>query len=206
MEEWLLFWDSVFLWIFSISFGLLIVMFLLGGIAEIFDHVFHGVFGAFEAIFSHGGHDIDFGHIDHAGDHDDSGVGVINVRTILGFLTFFGGGGLLLIRSNTPWWVALPGAFFCGILAGWVVWQITKAIYHQGGSSHIRASECIGVPGVVTLRIEPNSPGEVRITVRGEHLTGRAKSSHGGEIPPGTRVAVLDKEGGMYIVEELGID
>lgn len=194
--------ETAFFWIFAVSFSLLVFMFLLGEIADIFDHLFHGVFGAIEAAFSHDAH-FEFGHLEHIdGDHD-SGASPINIRTILGFLTFFGGGGLLVIKWSALWWVALPVALLSGFAAGWLIWKFTKFVYSQSGSSHVRESECIGAPAVVILGIPPGSMGEIRISIGDERMNASAKSLSSKEIPAGTQVAVLEKEGGVYIVEEV---
>lgn len=191
--------QTAFLLIMFIAGGLLLLMFVLQQIAEIIDHIIQGPLSMLDNFLS----SMTGGHIDimPSDASIDLNINPISIRTILGFLTFFGGAGYLFNLSGIPTFIAVIIAILCGWLGGWLIWKFTWWVISQSGSSHVRETEYIGRDGSVMVDIHPNRLGEIRVVIRGYVVTGPARSHSQKSIPAGAAIVITGKEGGVFIVE-----
>ena len=191
--------QTAFLLVMLIAGGLLILMFLLQQIAEILDHVIQGPLSFLDNLVSslHGG-DADV-TIDVSHDTDVD-VHPLSVRTVLGFLTFFGATGYLLTSIQLSMLIVVPIALVIGWVGGWLIWKFTRWVFSQSSSSHISDTDYLGREGSVLLSIPPDRFGEVSVNIRGFVVSGPARSASLQEIPKGANVVITAKEGGIFTV------
>lgn len=132
-------------------------------------------------------------HTIDAGGHDDgSGFGLLSVRAVAAFLTFFG---------LTGWWaatmqysaaasaaVATAAGAAAMLLVAWIISQ-QKRLDSQG---NLDPNNAIGQPASVYLRIPAKGGGHGKIQVKVQGRTAEfAAVSDGGEIPTGAAVRVV---------------
>lgn len=132
--------------------------------------------------------DTDVDDFDASGD----GFGFISVRSIAGFLTFFGLMGLYGHSQEWPAGRTIGSSLGVGaammVLVAWVM-SLQSKLYSQG---NLDPSKAVGMTARVYLRIPGESAGMGKITVV---LQGRsqeyAASTEGPEIPTGASVRIL---------------
>ncbi len=144
---------------------------------------------------------VDSGSGDHSfGDHGFASL--LNVSSILAFLTWFGGVGYLA-RNGLGWPVALALAFAIagGLLAGWVVlWFIRKVLRSPNDTLDPRDFERVGVLARVTSSIRSGGVGEIVWEQRGTRMVTSARSENPDAIGRGTEVLILRVERGVAVV------
>jgi membrane protein implicated in regulation of membrane protease activity len=200
---------AFYLWLFCITGGLLIVSFVLHPFFSGIDRVFHGVHGGLGAI--DGGHSVHLGgaHVDgHAGGSHGAGhggedaVSPLNSRSLLAFLTFFGGTGYLARAFGLPGVLAFIVAAVAGWLSAWLVWKLLVFVVAQAASSTIARDEPVGREGRVTVAIRPGSAGKVLLDIRGESLAIVARAADAQSIATGATVLVARSGAdGIYVVQ-----
>jgi len=124
----------------------------------------------------------------------------INAAAITAFLTWFGGGGLLLDRL-TPW--ALPliigGALVIGLSGASLINGVINALARR--ESLAESLSMIGVIGRVVSPIrEGDGTGEIVFTHAGTRRVAGARSDTGRAIAKGTEVVVTRYERGIAYV------
>jgi len=132
--------------------------------------------------------DTDVDHIDHSGD----GFGFLTIRSMAGFLTFFGLTGLYGHANHWPAGRTVAVAFLIGgvmmLLVAWVM-SLQKKLYAEG---NVQPEKAVGLSGKVYLRIPAERAGKGKITVS---IQGRSQefeaATAGPEIPTGAEVRVL---------------
>lgn len=181
--------EQFFLLLTFVGATFFIVSFALG-------EVFHGVDGFLGGI----AHELHFGegNID-----DDESISPFSIRTILIFLTFFGGIGYVCFNAGLTSYVALAISTIAGILAAWVVYMVLKYLASQSGTAHWKANDTIGNEADVSVSIKPGSVGEVSFLMRGQHVSYLARSNETTVIPNGSRVRIVDAKEGELIVEPI---
>ena len=179
---------TLFVTCFIAGLGLSVVSFVSGlEHVNVFDSVFHG-----HRVL----------HLPRLGrGHAHRGrSSFFNAAAITAFLTWFGGGGLLLERL-TPW--ALPlvasGAVVIGFAGGALVNSVIQALSRR--ESHAESLSMTGVIGktVVAIR-EGDGTGEIVFTHAGTRRVAGARSESGRAIPKGTEVVVTRYEKGIAYV------
>ena len=182
---------TLFVVCFIAGLGLSVVSFVSGlEHVNVFDHVFHG-HRALHLMprFAR--------HARHAGSRRTS---MINAAAITAFLTWFGGGGLLLERL-TPWTLPLVygGAAVIGISGGALVNSVINALARR--ESTAQSLSMLGVIGktVVPIR-EGDGTGEIVFTHAGTRRVAGARSDSGRAIAKGTEVVVTRYEKGIAYV------
>ncbi|HEX8171152.1 MAG TPA: hypothetical protein VF824_11485 [Thermoanaerobaculia bacterium] len=171
---------------FIAGLGLSVVSFVSGlEHVNVFDHVF-----AHRAI-----------HLPrvvrHAGARRTS---MINAAAITAFLTWFGGGGLLLERL-TAWSlpVVAAGAAAIGLSGGALINSVINALARR--ESLAQSLSMIGVIGRVVVPIRAgDGTGEIVFTHAGTRRVAGARSDSGRAIEKGTEVVVTRYEKGIAYV------
>ena len=181
---------TLFIICFIAGLGLSVVSFVSGlERVNVFDHVFHGhrVLHLPRAIR-------------HAGPRRAK-TSMINAAAITAFLTWFGGGGLLLERL-TPWSNALQltGAGVIGLVGGAVINSVINAL-----SRRESLAESLNMTGIIARTVIPiragDGTGEIVFTHSGARRVCGARSDDGRAIDKGTEVVVTKYEKGIaYVV------
>ena len=186
---------TLFVVCFIAGLGLSVISFVSGSQhVNVFDHVFHG----------HHALPLPRGHHAHA--HGRRG-GMINAAAITAFLTWFGGGGLLLQRL-TPLasWLIVVGAFVMGLAGGTLINRFMNSL--SRGETTAQSLSMIGVIGKTVIPIrEGDGTGEIVFTHAGTKRVAGARSDTGRAVAKGTEVIVTRYEKGIAYVatwEELG--
>lgn len=178
---------TLFVVCFVAGLGLSVVSFVSGlEHVNVFDHVFHGHRLLHLARGAR-----------HRGGRRSS---MINAAAITMFLTWFGGGGLLLQRL-TPLSHALiySGAAVIGLSGASLINSVINALARR--ESTAESLSMIGVIGrtVVPIR-EGDGTGEIVFTHAGTRRVAGARSDSGRAIAKGTEVVVTRYEKGIAYV------
>jgi hypothetical protein len=179
---------TLFVVCFIAGLGLSVVSFVSGlQHVNVFDHVFHGHHLVHLPRFAR-----------HAGRR--RATSMINAAAITMFLTWFGGGGLLLERL-TPFSLPLiyAGAAVVGIAGGALINSVIGALSRR--ESTAQSLSMIGVIArtVVPIR-EGDGTGEIVFTHAGTRRVAGARSDSGRAIAKGTEVIVTRYEKGIAYV------
>ncbi len=180
---------TLFITCFIAGLGLSVVSFISGlEHVNVFDNIFHG-------------------HrllhlprvIRHAGPKRAK-TSMINAAAITAFLTWFGGGGLLLERL-TPWsraWM-LGGAIVIGAVGGAAINAVINALSRR--ESVAESLTMIGMIGRTVVPIRAgDGTGEIVFTHAGARRVAAARSDDGRAIEKGTEVVVTKYEKGIAYV------
>jgi hypothetical protein len=179
---------TLFVVCFVAGLGLSVVSFVSGlEHVTLFDHVFH----SHRAL-----------HLPRFGRHAMAkrSTSMINAAAVTAFLTWFGGGGLLLERL-TPWSLALiyAGATVIGASGGALVNSVINALSRR--ESTAQSLSMIGVIGRIVVPVrETDGTGEIVFTHAGTRRVAGARSDCGRAIPKGTEVVVTRYERGIAYV------
>jgi hypothetical protein len=181
---------TLFVVCFIAGLGLSVISFVSGlQHVTLFDNIFHG----HRALHLPNA-------VRHAGLKKSKAGSSVNAAAITAFLTWFGGGGLLLERL-TPF--ALPliacGAVVVGLAGGALINSAINALAQR--ESVAESLSMIGVIGktVVPIR-EGEGTGEIVFTHAGTRRVAGARSDQGRAIPKGTEVVVTRYEKGIAYV------
>lgn len=147
--------------------------------------------------FLFGGHDHDFGHDHGGGDH---GASPFSPQIIFTFTLGFGASAAIASASGLKLhWSILIG-FGAGVALAAVAYAFFSFAYKQQASSLIQTSSAVGRIGNVLITIPAKGSGEVGLDVQGQYRNYLARS-RGVEISKGTRIKVVESQGGELIVE-----
>ena len=138
--------------------------------------------------------------IRHAGGTRAKAGSMVNAAAITAFLTWFGGGGLLLERL-TPFAHSLivGGAVVIGISGGALINSIINALARR--ESTAESLSMIGVIGKTVVPIRAgDGTGEIVFTHAGTRRVAGARSENGRAITKGTEVVVTRYEKGSAYV------
>jgi hypothetical protein len=179
---------TTFVVCFIAGLGLSVVSFVSGlQHVTLFDNVFHG----------------------HRVVHLPSGLAkgirggrtsMVNAAAITAFLTWFGGGGLLLERL-TPWSLPLVaiGASVVGLSGGAVINSVINALAQRESTA-----VSLSMIGVIARTVVPiragDGTGEIVFTHAGTRRVAGARSDSGRAIEKGTEVVVTRYEKGIAYV------
>lgn len=125
---------------------------------------------------------------------------MVNAAAITAFLTWFGGGGLLLERL-TPWSRALMlgGAIVIGAVGGAAINAVINALARRES-----VAETLSMIGVIARTVVPiragDGTGEIVFTHAGARRVAAARSEDGRAIEKGTEVVVTKYEKGIAYV------
>lgn len=126
---------------------------------------------------------------------------MVNAAAITMFLTWFGGGGMLLERL-TPWSlsIVIGGAVIAGLIGGTLINSVINALARR--ESTAESLSMIGVIGKTIVPIRAvDGTGEIVFTHAGTRRVAGARSENGRAIVKGTEVVVMRYEKGIaYVV------
>jgi hypothetical protein len=180
---------TLFITCFIAGLGLSVVSFVSG-----LEHV-----NVFDNIF-HGHHVLHLPRmVRHAGPKRAK-TSMINAAAITAFLTWFGGGGLLLERL-TPWSRALivTGAVVIGAVGGSMINAVINTLSRR--ESLAASLSMIGVIGRTVVPIRAgDGTGEIVFTHAGARRVAAARTEDGRAVEKGAEVVVVKYEKGIAYV------
>ena len=137
------------------------------------------------------------------GGGDTDGFLPLNLSTVLAFLTWFGGIAYLMRQA-----VGLPAAvsLVVGIGGGLVgatavAWIMAKLVSSPNAEMKAEDYRLPGTIARVTSSIRAGGTGEVVYEQGGVRHVSAARATHGRAIPRGAEVIVIDRKGGIAMVE-----
>lgn len=183
---------TLFVTCFIAGLGLSVVSFISGlEHVNVFDQVFHGHRVLHLARMPR--------MLRHASPKRGK-TSMINAAAITAFLTWFGGGGLLLERL-TPWSLALiiTGASVIGLAGGALINSVINALARRES-----IAESLSMIGVIAKTVVPiragDGTGEIVFTHAGTRRVCGARSEDGRAVEKGTEVVVTKYEKGIAYV------
>lgn len=148
----------------------------------------------------------DFGHdAGSGGHHDGDGFfhGLLNVSSILAFITWFGGIGYL-VRNGFGWIApfAVLAGLGGGLLGAYIVGLFVVKVLRAGSESlDPHDFERVGALGRVTSSIRAGGVGEIVFERHGSRMVTSARSRSDQPIGRGTEVVILAVDRGTAVVE-----
>jgi membrane protein implicated in regulation of membrane protease activity len=144
-----------------------------------------------------GGHDGHLGESDVGGDHS---VPFLSPQIIFSFTLGFGAaGGIASSAGMALHWSILIG-LGVGMVMAAIAYAMMAILYKQQATSIVQTSSALGKVANVVVAIPASGSGEVGLDVQGQYRTYLARSRRG-DIPKGSRVKVIEHQGGELIVE-----
>lgn len=142
------------------------------------------------------------GHDAQHGDAQHAGLPLLNVSSLLAFLTWFGAAGYLLLRfAAWPVIAALPAAVVAGSGGSLVIALFLRKVL-AGEREMIPADYRMeGTLARVTVSIPATGVGEIVFTKAGSRRGEAARSLSGRPIPRDTEVVVIDYQRGVAAVQ-----
>ena len=193
--------ESLFLACFLFGALFTIVSVILGFVGS----AMHGVDGAHLGHVSDGGHAGEVGHGSHDGGHhggDRGSLPILNLSTLLAFLTWFGAAGYVLTRFGSwPPLVTLPVAVLAGAGGGMLVSFFLRTVLAGERVMDPSDYRLEGTTARVTVSIPAQGVGEIIFTQAGARRSATARSLSGHPIPRDTEVVVIDHERGIASVQ-----
>jgi membrane protein implicated in regulation of membrane protease activity len=151
--------------------------------------------------------DIDLGHesdVGHGGDHGADGHfgGLLNVSSILAFITWTGGIGYIARNGLGLWaWLAILVGLVGGLAgAAAVAWFLINVLRKNSQELDPKDWDQVGVIGRVTSSIRSSGYGEIVYEQNGIRQVASARAEDEQAIPRNTEVVVLRVEKGVAIV------
>ena len=156
----------------------------------------------------HGQHDIDI-HLGHSGEADQGGhdgPGILNMPTMMAFITWFGGIGYLL-RSSLLFngYIAAILALIGGLAGGMVMFALLARVLWPMMTKPLEQGD-FSLPGTaarVTSGIRSGGVGEIVYSKNGVRFTAGAKSLDPEPIARGSEVVIVSYERGLAYVRDV---
>jgi hypothetical protein len=142
----------------------------------------------------------------HQGDDGAAGHGrlpLLNMSTLVAFLTWFGAAGYLLLRLGAALVPALGGAVVAGALAGLLISLFLAKVQAGEREMDPEAYRLKGTIARVTVRIPAGGVGEIVFTKAGSRRSEAARSLSGEPIARETEVVIVDYARGVARVVPL---
>jgi hypothetical protein len=158
-----------------------------------------------------GPHDVHIqvgGHGSHGGDHHlgGDGPGVLNMPTIMAFITWFGGVGFILRQTlGLSGLIATPLALLSGLTGGAIMFTLLARVLWPMMSRPLSVEE-FSLPGTVARvvsSIREGGVGEIVYSKRGTRFTAGARSDDGEAIAKGAEVVIMRYERGLAYVMDV---
>ena len=186
--------QNVFLFMFLFGLVFTVVSLILG---------FTGAAG-----FDLGGDaELHFGGNDGGADVDvGDGPGVLNMPTVMAFLTWFGGAGYILTRSlGFGAVLAVPAALISGLIGGGIMFVLlARLLWPMMTKPMSRADYHLpGTPARVVSSIREGGVGEIVYMKNGSRFTAGARSADDRPIGKGEEVVILKYERGIAFVQPI---
>lgn len=169
------------------------------------------VFTFMSVVVGHflGGHE---GHVDGSGGHaeagadssDMPGVSIFSPTVIAGFITAFGGFGIIFsdIQATDKPVISAPLSVVAALVAASGLYKVLSALFtHTQGSSESHIASLVGTDASVITPIPENGVGEIAYVVRGSRYTAPARVETGLAVPGGRSVKIKRVVGTQFYVE-----
>ena len=151
-----------------------------------------------------GAHDADIGaHHDH-----DSGSWLINMRTVMAFLSGFGWAGGILMNSGYSVGPAIARAAVVGTLFLFGTALLVRNLLKLQSSGNLDYASAVGAIGTVYCTIPAGDAGrgQVELLLQGRLITADARTQSSPELKPGTKARVVGLIGQTtFLVEPLSL-
>jgi hypothetical protein len=145
-----------------------------------------------------------------AGVHHDVGAhhgpSVLNIPTVMAFLTWFGGVGYILRQSlGLHWFISVFAALLSGLLGGAIMFILLARVLWPLMTRPMSKEDyqLPGTPARVVSSIRAGGVGEVVYTKAGSRFTAGARSVDGEPIPKGAEVVIIRYERGIAYVQDV---
>lgn len=126
---------------------------------------------------------------------------ILNIQALFAFLLGFGAGGLVTYTIVKVPLISLILAVLTGLLCWWLIRKILNFLLkYQTKFLDLTLDDAIGVTGLVTTTIYPNSVGEVMYPVAGTNHIVMAKSDLTVPIEKGEPVVIMKMQDGVATV------
>ena len=206
-SDWL---SNLFMFVFL--FGLVFTMasLVLGFVGGVGGHGHH-IGGGHDIDIHINGHHVNMGgHEGVHGGHGDHGIhdgpGILNMPTLMAFLTWFGGAGYIF-RQSMGWngYIAGGLALASGLLGGGIMFVLLARVLWPMMSKPMTSADYSkpGTPARVVSSIREGGVGEIVYSRSGSRFTSGAKSANGQAIPKGAEVVILRYEKGLAYVQDV---
>ena len=153
------------------------------------------------AIVGFGGHhDADVGgHGDH-----DSGSWLLNVRTVMAFLSGFGWAGGILLNRGYSLGPAIARASVVGTLFLLGTAVLVRNLLKLQSSGNLDYANAVGAIGTVysTIPAGDMGAGQLELMVQGRLITADARTQSSPDLKPGTKARVVALVGQSTLVVE----
>jgi membrane protein implicated in regulation of membrane protease activity len=149
--------------------------------------------------------DPDSGGVDATGAVSDWVSSLLTFRTLIFFATFFGAVGIVLTWLDYSEPVPLASAAGLGLVAGTANARLMAYLKRSDVSSHLTQRELSGSTARVVLPIGQARKGRVEIDVGGQptFMVALPYRADGEQMPPGSRVVVVEVKDGTALVAPL---
>jgi hypothetical protein len=159
-----------------------------------------------------GPHDIHIdvgGHsVQHAGQHSigSDGPGLLNMPTMMAFITWFGGVGYILRESlGLSGYIVTPLALMSGATGAFIMFTLLARVLWPMMSKPLRDEE-FRLPGTLARVVSPiraGGVGEIVYKKQGSKYTAGAMSEDSDAIPKGAEVVIMRYEHGLAYVMDV---
>lgn len=156
----------------------------------------------FSLLFGGDGHS-DMGG-DAGADHDaGSGMGMLSVRSVMGFFLGFGWGGLIAIEMGCDTFAASGTAVIVGGFMFLMIALIMRFIYSLRSDGTLNYDTLVNLPGVVYVTIPPDKKtgGQVRVAHPSQLLHLPAIQTGDTPLSAETPVIIVSVNAGILTVE-----
>ena len=151
-----------------------------------------------------GAHDADVGaHHDH-----ESGSWLINVRTVMAFLSGFGWAGGILVNRGYSVGPAVARAVVVGALFLFGTALLVRNLLKLQSSGNLDYANAVGTIGTVysTIPAGEAGGGQLELMVQGRLITANARTQSSPDLKPGTKARVVGLVGqSTFLVEPLSL-
>ena|SRR5215207_3872999 len=163
--------------------------------------LFGSLFTVASVVLGHGhsGHDIGHGHDGLLGDF---AAPILNASSLIGFVTWFGAAGYLLLRiSDLALIAVLIGATIGGAAGAYLIARFLRLVLAGERVMDPADYRLEGTLGQVTVGIPAGGTGEVVFTKAGARRSEAARGIDGAPVPRGTEVVITRYERGFATVQ-----
>lgn len=181
-------WVSLYLVIAVICVVILIIIAALGGFGEM----------------DIGGHDIDVGHFDMGhGDFSGAGISPLSIPVILIFGACFGSfGAIFEALIPSPYIVPILSILTSIGVTGLVYLFMQRVFVQSQATTAVSLSDLVGMEGLVTIRILPDTEGQVVVNTK-ERGRVPFPASAAESISTGSTVRIVGVIGQGLMVKEM---
>jgi hypothetical protein len=163
--------------------------------------LFGALFTLATIVLGHGHSGSDFG-AGHDGFLGHLAAPILNASSLIGFVTWFGAAGYLLLRLS-DWALigVLIGATLGGAAGAYLIARFLRLVLAGEREMDPEDYRLEGTVGQVTVGIPPGGTGEVVFTKAGARRSEAARGIDGSPIPRGTEVVITRYERGFATVQ-----